>query len=140
VFPEPTFFEHVDPGLRADPDFPDLLPPGVARVDHLTPVIGTEVFGVQLSSLSDVGRGQCGQVVSDIGQTKNTKLTLTHADQLALYVAQRGVVVFRNQNFAHISPERQLEFVRHFGPHYLHPSDRHPKDLPEYYSIFQDAA
>ncbi|ODO11289.1 hypothetical protein I350_00065 [Cryptococcus amylolentus CBS 6273] len=108
-------FEHIDRGLSADPNFPDLLPTS-ARVEHLTPVIGTEVRGVQLSKLSDEGR-----------------------DQLALYVAQRGVVVFRGQDFRDLEPEQQLEFVRYFGPHYLHPSDRHPKDLPQYYSIFQDS-
>jgi sulfonate dioxygenase len=35
-------------------------------------------------------------------------LTLT-ARQLALYVAQRGIVVFRDQDFVDQSPEWQLE-------------------------------
>ncbi|WWD21413.1 hypothetical protein CI109_105898 [Kwoniella shandongensis] len=115
VFPDPEPFEHEDPGNRADPAFPELLPPGV-EVEHLTPVIGTEVTGIQLSELTSEGR-----------------------DQLSRFVSERGVVVFRKQNFKDIEPEDQLKFIRHFGPHYLHPSDRHPKDLPQYYSIFQDA-
>ncbi|WVQ82787.1 hypothetical protein IAT38_004919 [Cryptococcus sp. DSM 104549] len=115
VFAPQPYFEHVDRGHFADPALPDLLPPE-AQVDHLTPVIGTEVRGVQLSKLDGKGR-----------------------DQLALFVAQRGVVVFRDQDFKDLEPEQQLDFVGHFGPHYLHPSDRHPKDLPQYYSIFQDA-
>lgn len=62
--------------------------------------------------------------------------------------------MFRNQDFKDHDPEKQLAFVRYFGPHYLvcppkqrlppkltsqHPADRHPAGLPEYYSIFQDA-
>lgn len=62
-------FEHYDHGKDADPSFPDLLPKGKAEVDELTPGIGSEVRGVQLSQLSKAGK-----------------------DQLALYVAQRKVV------------------------------------------------
>ncbi|WVQ77578.1 hypothetical protein IAR50_007266 [Cryptococcus sp. DSM 104548] len=115
TFPNPTPFIHTDRGLSADPNFPDLLPSS-CQITHLTPVIGTEITGIQLSKLSNKSR-----------------------DQLALYVAQRGVVVFRDQDFRDLEPEEQLGFVEYFGPHYLHPSDRHPKDLPQYYSIFQDA-
>jgi hypothetical protein len=45
------------------------LPKGQAKVDEITPFIGSEVHGVQLSKLSKAGK-----------------------DQLALYVAQRRVV------------------------------------------------
>ena len=62
-------FEHYEHGKDADPSFPDLLPKGKAVVDDLTPNIGAEVHGVQLSQLSNKGK-----------------------DQLALYVAQRKVV------------------------------------------------
>ena len=63
-------FEHYDHGKDADPSFPDLFPKdGKAVVDVLTPNIGAEVHGVQLSQLSNKGK-----------------------DQLALYVAQRKVV------------------------------------------------
>lgn len=64
-----TPFEHYDHGKDADPNFPDLLPEGKVELDHLTPTIGTEVKGVQLSQLSNEGK-----------------------DQLALFVAQRKVV------------------------------------------------
>lgn len=62
-------FEHYDHGKDADPTFPDLLPKDKAEVDDITPTIGTEVRGVQLSQLTKEGK-----------------------DQLALYVAQRKVV------------------------------------------------
>lgn len=68
-YPPLTDFEHYDHGKDADPGFPDLLPTGKAEIDDLTPTIGSEVKGVQLSQLTDKGK-----------------------DQLALFVAQRKVV------------------------------------------------
>ena len=68
-YPPLTPFEHYDHGKDADPNFPDLLPEGKYELDHLTPTIGTEIKGVQLSQLSKEGK-----------------------DQLALFVAQRKVV------------------------------------------------
>lgn len=62
-------FEHYDHGKDADATFPELLPKGQVEVDDITPFIGSEVHGVQLSKLSKAGK-----------------------DQLALYVAQRRVV------------------------------------------------
>jgi sulfonate dioxygenase len=64
-----TPFEHYDHGKDADPAFPDLLPKSQAEVVELTPAIGSEVRGVQLSQLTDKGK-----------------------DQLALLAAQRKVV------------------------------------------------
>lgn len=57
VFPEPVPFEHVDRGLSADPALPFLLEPGVKRTE-LTPVIGTEISGIQLSQLNSAQRGE----------------------------------------------------------------------------------
>ena len=62
-------FEHYDHGKDADPTFPDLFPEGKAQLEELTPVIGSEVSGIQLSQLTKEGK-----------------------DQLALFVAQRKVV------------------------------------------------
>lgn len=62
-------FEHYDHGKDADPSFRDLFPEGKAQLDEITPEIGSEVHGVQLSQL-----------------TKEAK------DQLALFVAQRKIV------------------------------------------------
>jgi sulfonate dioxygenase len=68
-YPPLTLFEHYDHGKDADPTFPDLLPKDTAETDDITPFIGTEVKGVQLSKLSQAGK-----------------------DQLARFVAQRRVV------------------------------------------------
>ena len=92
-YPPLEFFDHVDPGSRAltheDPDA--FLEKAI--VSDLTPRFGSEVRGVDLAVLSAEGR-----------------------DQLALYVAKRGVVAFRGQDdFINASPERYLEWGRHFG-------------------------
>lgn len=64
-------FEAAEPGLRADPAKPDLLAAKGASVLNITPRIGTEIRGVQLSALSKAG-----------------------LDQVALLAAERGVLVF----------------------------------------------
>lgn len=68
-YPPWTPFEHYEHGKDADPSFEDLLPADKAQVTEVTPYIGSEVRGVQLSQLSNAGK-----------------------DQLALFVAQRKVV------------------------------------------------
>lgn len=56
-FPPLKFFKHEDPGLRADPGFPNLLPKdGTQKVQRVTPKLGTEITGVQLSQLDDRGK------------------------------------------------------------------------------------
>ncbi|CDM30353.1 Taurine catabolism dioxygenase TauD/TfdA [Penicillium roqueforti FM164] len=62
-------FTHVDHGKDADPSFKDLLTEG-SKIQKLTPTIGSEVTGVQLSKLTAAGK-----------------------DQLALLVAQRKVAL-----------------------------------------------
>ena len=61
-------FDHVEHGKVADPTFPDLLS-GATSFNDITPNIGAEVRGVQLSSLTNAGK-----------------------DQLALLTAQKKVV------------------------------------------------
>ena len=64
-------FDADEPGTRADPSKPHLLGgPGV-KATNITPRIGTEVRGIQLSQLSKAG-----------------------LDEVALLAAERGVVVF----------------------------------------------
>lgn len=92
-------FEFHDRGLVANKEKPNLIPkdsPSV-RVVKLTPVIGTEIHGLQLSQLSDLQK-----------------------DELALLIAERGVVVFRNQDFKDIGIEKQKAFGRYFGPLHIH--------------------
>lgn len=72
---EVPFFEAEEPGNRADPSKPSLLKAG-ATVTKITPRIGTEIRGLQISQLSNEG-----------------------LDELALLAAERGVVVFVSASF-----------------------------------------
>ncbi|KAL4815134.1 hypothetical protein BDW67DRAFT_176642 [Aspergillus spinulosporus] len=107
-------FQHSDPSHRASATYDNLLTDNVKAVE-LTPNIGTEILGIQLSSL-----------------------TPAQKDDLALLAAERGVVVFRNQDFADIGPERQREFGRHFGPLHIHQMGGHIKDYPEILPVYRD--
>jgi sulfonate dioxygenase len=113
VHPGPVIEPYTPPkdrGLFADPDLPNLLgQKGIERVD-LTPSIGyiilhclrplkfrrrsniensTLLLGIQLSVLTDVQK-----------------------DELALLVAHRGVVFFRNQD---ITSEEQRNLFDYYG-------------------------
>ncbi len=61
-------------------------------VNNLTPTIGTEVSGIQLSKLSAAGK-----------------------DELARFVAERKVVAFRGQDFADLPIQEALDFGGYFG-------------------------
>lgn len=93
-------FQFVDRGLVAKKDKSNLFAKieGL-QVSNITPTVGTEVRGLQLSQLND--------------QQK---------DELALLIAERGVVVFRGQDFKDIGIEKQKEFGRYFGPLHVHVS------------------
>ncbi|KAF6818895.1 TfdA family Taurine catabolism dioxygenase TauD [Colletotrichum plurivorum] len=108
-------FEFHDRGLVANREKPNLLPKGNGEIKatKLTPVIGTEIRGLQLSQLDD--------------QQK---------DELALLIAERGVVVFRDQDFKDISIEKQKQFGRYFGPLHIHPVGAHVKDHLELHNIY----
>ncbi|KAF1793017.1 TauD/TfdA-like domain [Phytophthora cactorum] len=90
-------------GLKADPTFKNLLKD--ATVTHLAPKIGTELSGIQLHELTNAQR-----------------------DELALLIAHRGVVFFRDQE---INIEQQLELGRYYGPLHVHQNLGHPKDHHE---------
>lgn len=92
-------FDFIDRGSKADKAKPYLLDtkdPNV-QVTKLTPRIGTEIRGLQLSQLTD-----------------------TQKDELALLIAERGVVVFREQDFKDIGVTKQKEFGQYFGPLHIH--------------------
>jgi len=103
-------FTHVEHGLNADPAFKDLFSGG--SIKKLTPTTGSEVTGVQLSQLSAAGK-----------------------DQLALLVAQRKVVAFRDQNFADLPLDIALEFGNYFGRHHIHPTSGSPEGHPELHIV-----
>ncbi|GJN76048.1 hypothetical protein PLICBS_010159 [Purpureocillium lilacinum] len=106
-------FEHHDHGKDADPSFPNLLP-FETTTTHLTPTIGTEIKGVQLSSLSDAGK-----------------------DELALFVARRKVVVFRDQDFADLSIADALLYGSYFGRLHIHPTSGSPEGHPEIRVVYR---
>ena len=60
------------------------------KTTNISPYIGTEVTGVQISELSPEG-----------------------LDELALFVAERKVVVFRDQNYKDIGPEAQIAIAKY---------------------------
>ncbi|KAK4161556.1 putative alpha-ketoglutarate-dependent sulfonate dioxygenase [Cladorrhinum sp. PSN259] len=108
-------FEHYEHGKDADTTFRNLLPEGTT-VTHLTPTIGTEVTGIQLSKLSNAGK-----------------------DELARFVAERKVVAFRNQDFADLSIEDALEYGSYFGRHHIHPTSGAPEGFPEIHLVHRGA-
>jgi len=112
---EPLKEQHVvDRGAFADPAKASLF--GAAgKVKHLTPAIGTEIEGIDLRQLSD-----------------------TQKDELALLVAERGVVFFRDQE---INIYEQLELGRYFGPLHKHATTPIPRiGLEEVHVVYNDAS
>jgi hypothetical protein len=87
--------EHIDAGARADKSKSSLLS-AAKEVIHLTSHIGTEIVGLQLKDLTD--------------QQK---------DELALLIAERSVVFFRDQD---ISPQQQRALGEHYGEIEVHVS------------------
>lgn len=108
-------FEHDDPGLRADPELPNLLQDATNKFD-LSPNCGTELHGVQISDLSPAG-----------------------LDELALLTAERGCVVLRDQKFNDIGFQKQSEIASHFGPLHRHGWMPHPKNGPVEFVIVFDS-
>ncbi|KAF2130740.1 TauD-domain-containing protein [Dothidotthia symphoricarpi CBS 119687] len=103
-------FEHYEHGKDADPAFPNLLKD--AKVADLTANIGAEVTGVQLSKLTDAGK-----------------------DELALFVAQKKVVAFRDQDFADLAIKDALDIGGYFGRHHIHPTSGAPEGYPEVHLV-----
>ncbi|KAG8928787.1 hypothetical protein FRC02_006461 [Tulasnella sp. 418] len=106
----PVAFE--DKGRKADPNKRSLLQ-AATEVEHLTPLIGTELSGIDLRSLTE--------------QQKN---------DLALLVAERGVVVLRNQS---ISVEELVKLSHYYGPAYKHPFAGTVKGIEEVNVVYGDS-
>ncbi|ODV77915.1 alpha-ketoglutarate catabolism dioxygenase [Suhomyces tanzawaensis NRRL Y-17324] len=120
-YPPLKFFKHTDPGTRADPSLPNLFPKGLEKNDsytvkRVTPKFGSQIEGVQLSSLDDKGK-----------------------DELALFVAQRGVVIFRDQDFTDQGPEFIKKYGEHFGRLHIHPTSGAPRGYPELHITYRRA-
>lgn len=93
---------HEDAGARADKSKKHLLS-AATKVTDLTTHIGTEIEGLQLKDL-----------------------TLEQRDELALLIAERSVVFFRNQD---ISPQQQKELGEWYGEVEIH-VNREPPSIP----------
>lgn len=92
-----------------------MFPQGTS-ITELTPTIGSEVKGIQLSQLNDAGK-----------------------DELARYVAERKVVAFRNQDFADLSIPDALKYGSYFGRHHIHPTSGAPEGYPEVHLVHRGA-
>ena len=88
-----------------------------SKVTKITPSTGSEVTGVQLSKLTQAGK-----------------------DQLALLVAQRKVVAFRDQDFADLSIQDALDFGGYFGRHHIHPTSGSPDGYPEIHLVHRNGS
>jgi sulfonate dioxygenase len=109
-----TPLENVQqPGLKADPAKPHLLGAST-KVTHLSPKFGSIIEGVQLSSLNEEGK-----------------------NELALLTAQRGVLAFRDQDFAEHGPQFAVDYGKHFGPLHIHPASGHPQGFPELHIVYR---
>lgn len=86
-------FKHVDVSSKADPSMKNLLNAPGAVFKEMTPAIGTEAKGIQLLDLTDAQK-----------------------NELALFTAKRGVVVFRGQNLKEQEPAVLTKFGEYFGP------------------------
>ncbi|KAK6453746.1 taurine catabolism dioxygenase [Scheffersomyces xylosifermentans] len=117
-FPPLKFFEFTDKGTLGDANYANLLPEnGDFKTKSITPKFGTEIRGVQLSQLDD--------------KAKN---------DLALLVAKRGVVVFRDQDFSSYGPEFAVNYGRYFGPLHVHPTSGSPEGFPQLHITFRGAS
>ncbi|KAL4793539.1 hypothetical protein BDV19DRAFT_390973 [Aspergillus venezuelensis] len=109
TFPPTEPFEFTDRGLLADKAKPHLFETG-------DPKFGSKIHGLQLSQLMDVQK-----------------------DELALLIAERGVVIFRDQDFKDIGPHKQKEFAAYFGRLHVHPVGAHVEGHIEFHNIYLGA-
>lgn len=87
--------KHIDAGTRADKSKKNLFA-AATKITDITANIGTEIEGIQLKDLTPEQR-----------------------DELALLIAERSVVFFRNQD---ISPQQQKELGEWYGDIEVHVS------------------
>ena len=114
TYPPLEPFEAIEHGKDADPTFPNLL--GNAQVKDIAANIGAEVSGVQISKLNKAGQ-----------------------DELALFVAQKKVVAFRDQDFADLPIQEALDFAEYYGPSHIHQASGAPKGFPRVHLVHRSA-
>lgn len=104
-------YPFVDRGKFADPEKKALLS-AAKEVRHLTKHLGTEIIGLQLSELNDKQK-----------------------DELALLIAERVVVFFRDQE---LTPQKQLELGNYWGQVEVHAQTSQVPGLPGVTVIWGD--
>ncbi|KAF9915413.1 hypothetical protein BX616_006218 [Lobosporangium transversale] len=92
-------------GLGVDPEKKALFASVTKRIDY-TLKIGTELHGIRL-----------------------TQLTEQQAEELAAFVAERGVVFFRDQD--DLDGNEHVKLGRRWGPLHIHPLIPHEQENPE---------
>ena len=68
-----------------------------------------------------------------------SKLDDKGKDELALFVAEKKVVAFRNQDFAAIPISDAVDFVKYFGRLHVHPTSPAPAGHPEVHIVHRGA-
>lgn len=106
--------EQRDKGHLGDPTFQNLFKGPKVKTFDLSPNLGTDIDGVQLSQLDDAGK-----------------------NDLALFLETRGLAVFRNQDFRDQGPEFAVNFGKYFGPLHIHPVSYAAEDHPELLVTFR---
>ncbi|KAF9153120.1 hypothetical protein BG015_004023, partial [Linnemannia schmuckeri] len=91
--------------VGADPEKKALFASVTKRIDY-TPKIGTELHGIKL-----------------------TELTEQQADELAAFIAERGVVFFRDQE--DLDRKEHVKLGQRWGPLHVHPLVPHDQESPE---------
>jgi len=82
----------------------------------MTPSIGSEISGLQLSKLSNVAK-----------------------DQLALLIAQRKLLIFHDQDFADLPIQEAVDWAAYFGRPYIHLTSGSPENHPEIHLVHRGA-
>lgn len=107
-------FKHIDRGLSGDSNFSSLLENKNIKFKKITPKLGLEVDGIQLSSLTNKQK-----------------------DDLALLIEKSGVVAFRNQDFKDKGFEFLKNWAKYFGPLDIHANSGAPINNPEFHLVFK---
>jgi taurine dioxygenase/sulfonate dioxygenase len=69
-----------------------------------------------------------------------SKLSNEGKNELALLVAQRKVVAFRDQDFADLPIKEALDFGEYFGRHHIHPTSGSPEGFSEIHLVHRNAS
>src|ERR1700676_2601206 len=91
-YPPLSPFEHVDPGFRAlGCENPRAFLNNASKVTDLTPNLGTEVLGLNLTELDGAGKDQLALEVSEFSPNIVLTPSLFGSRTFAFKVARRGL-------------------------------------------------